>query len=93
MYDSTVWPKQAHIDIFDNERSVQSPYKKIALLTCEGAVHEEPEMTEAIIYRARMLGANAVILMPERLLGQNRFGSVRTIFRGMGIRYEALDNR
>jgi len=37
------------------------PFKVIALLTCEGARDEEAVMTNAIHYRAKLMGADAVI--------------------------------
>src|SRR5438445_1040255 len=71
IYDSTNRLKTSHLDIYDGRpglpalagrsRLPQKPYKEIALLTCEGAPKEEAEMTTAILYRARMLGADAVM--------------------------------
>jgi hypothetical protein len=60
IYDSTSRPKTTHLDVYDTQLP-QRPYKEIALLTCEGEPQEEAAMTTAILYRARMLGADAVM--------------------------------
>jgi hypothetical protein len=60
IYDSTSRPKTSHLDVYDTQLP-QRPYKEIALLTCEGEPQEEAAMTTAILYRARMLGADAVM--------------------------------
>ncbi len=53
-------PKTDHLDVYGSNPP-QRPYKVIALLTCEGAVDQEVVMTAAIYYRARQIGADAVI--------------------------------
>src|SRR5258707_3647873 len=63
MYDGSPRTKSDHFEVFSEIHLVQKPYKEIALLTCDGTVNEESVMTEAIIYRARMLGADAVIIL------------------------------
>jgi hypothetical protein len=60
MYDSTPRPTTDHLDICGSNPP-QRPYKIIALLTCEGAVDQEVVMTRAIYYRARQIGADAVV--------------------------------
>jgi hypothetical protein len=60
IYDPTTRPKTAHLNIYDT-KPPERPYKVIALLTCEGAPKEEAAMTTAIFYRARMMGADAVM--------------------------------
>jgi hypothetical protein len=60
MYDSTVRPKTDHLDVYDM-KPPERPFKIIGLLTCEGAPKEEAAMTTAIFYRARMMGADAVL--------------------------------
>ena|SRR5437762_5722227 len=62
MYDSSPRDKRERINVITDSRTIQRRFKEIALLTCEGALHEEPEMTEANIYRARMLCTDAVII-------------------------------
>jgi hypothetical protein len=60
IYDPTTRPIAAHLDVYDM-KPPERPYKVIALLTCEGAPKEETAMTTAIFYRARMMGADAVM--------------------------------
>lgn len=60
-YDTTPRPAKESIEVL-----VQPPnrkYKVIALLTAEGSYKEEVVMTRAIVYRARQLGADAVLQM------------------------------
>jgi hypothetical protein len=59
-YDSSTRPQKDQLDIYDI-KPPERPYKVIALLTCEGAPKEEAAMTTAIFYRARMIGADAVM--------------------------------
>jgi hypothetical protein len=98
IYDSSPRPKTAQLDVYDTKLP-QRPYKAIALLTCEGAPKEEAVMTTAIFYRARMLGADAVMSEPTSftqegggfILGSNGgFGggtSTRCVFRAIAIVY------
>ena len=60
MYDTAPRPITTHLDICGTN-APQRPYKIIALLTCEGAVNQEVVMTAAIYYRARQIGAEAVM--------------------------------
>jgi hypothetical protein len=60
MYDTTPRPATDHLDVCGSTPP-QRPYKVIALLTCEGAVNQEVVMTRAIYYRARQIGADAVM--------------------------------
>jgi hypothetical protein len=60
MYDTAPRPKTDHLD-FCGPNPPLRPHKIIALLTCEGAVDQEAVMTTAIYYRARQMGADAVI--------------------------------
>src|SRR3954471_2262619 len=58
-YDKTVRPMTTGLEVFVSPPARK--HKVIALITCEGAYHEEVVMTKAIIYKARQLGADAVI--------------------------------
>ncbi|HEY3931043.1 MAG TPA: hypothetical protein VGM58_01595 [Verrucomicrobiae bacterium] len=99
IYDSSPRPKTTHLDVYDTQPP-QRPYKVIALLTCEGAPKEEAAMTTAILYRARMMGADAVMSANTSftqegggfILGANGgFGggtSTRCVFRARAIVYE-----
>lgn len=96
IYDQTTRPKTDHLDIYDT-KPPERPYKVIALLTCEGAPKEEAAMTTAIFYRARMMGADAV-LHAETSFGDNEIGlggrggfgllgGTRCVFRARAIVY------
>jgi hypothetical protein len=99
IYDSSPRSKLDHIGVFDQTQPITKPHKNIALLTCEGAPHEEPEMTEAIIYRARMLGADAVIILPINSYqqggaffgGSGGGGDGRCVFRGEAVVYKTSE--
>lgn len=99
VYDSSPRSKLDHIDVFDQTQPITKPHKNIALLTCEGAAHEEPEMTEAIIYRARMLGADGVIILPINsyqqgdlfIRGSGGGGGGRCVFRGEAVVYRTSE--
>jgi hypothetical protein len=86
MYDTSPRAKSDHMDIFDETRPIQQPHKDVALLTCEGTPREEAEMTEAIIYRARLMGANAIIILPPSRSG---WGD-RRVFRAKAVTYDVL---
>lgn len=58
-YDNTPRPMAANVEVLVNPPDRK--FKVIALITCEGAYHEEVVMTEAILYKARQLGADAVL--------------------------------
>ena len=60
VYDTAPRPKTTHLDVL-GKNLPQRPYKVTALLTCEGGVDQEVVMTTAIYYRARQLGADAVM--------------------------------
>ena len=85
MYDTSPRPKSDHMDIFDETKPIQKPHKDVALLTCEGTPREEAEMTEAIIYRARLMGADAIIILPPSRSG---WGD-RRVFRAKAVSYDA----
>ena len=96
MYDSKPRGRSTSVDVLDLSRGGTEPgrpYKVIAVLTCEGADYEEPEMLSAIKYRARQLGAEAVIIRPP----DNSYGlwtalSKRMVFRGQAIVYADAAN-
>ena len=83
-FDSVLRPKTTHAEVFDDPKSLQKPFKDIALLSCEGKPSEEAPMTQAIIYRARMLGADAIIILPPSRSG---WGD-RRVFRAKAIVYD-----
>ena len=96
MYDTTTRTKTTHLDIYDT-KPPERPYKVIALLTCEGAPKEEVVMTRAIFYRARMLGADAMLSADTSfgdseigLGGHGGFGllgGTRCVFRARAVVY------
>jgi hypothetical protein len=88
-YDASPRPRTKQLDIYDVKRPTKA-FKEIASLTCEGAPDEEAVMTEALLYRARMLGAEGVLIVaPERTVEWTGFGgSGRRVFRCKAIVYE-----
>ena len=94
MYDSESRRPTTHLDIYDSSRpadqtsQVIRAHKVIAKLMCEGAADEEPEMVNAINYRARRIGANGVVILPPDRTGSiwSAFGS-RRMFRANAIVY------
>ena len=88
VYDTTQRSKSDHLDRYEESQTIERPFKEIALLTCEGACKEEVVMTEAIFYRAKNLGADAVVQLQSHS-GMNREGSHRCVFRYKAIAYEA----
>ncbi len=58
-YDSVTRPMTASVEVFETPPARK--HKQIALITCEGAYHEEAVMTKAILFKARQLGADAVV--------------------------------
>lgn len=82
IYDPTPRAATVRLDVYDTQRPSRH-YKEIALLTCEGAPKEEAAMTTAILYRARMLGADAV-MSADTSFSQNGGGFVLTPRGGFG---------
>ena len=89
MYDKTPRPPKEKIEVYD-AKLPGKPYKEIASLTCEGAPREEAVMMEAILYRARHLGADGVIIQPpDRMAEWNGLGiGHRRVFRASAILYD-----
>ena len=83
-YDSSPRGQVERIDIYDETHTISKPHKDIALVTCEGTPSEESPMTEAIIYRAKMIGADAIIILPPSRSG---WGD-RRVFRAKAVVYE-----
>ena len=87
MYDASPRGKSDHVDVYDETHPLLKPHNDIALVTCEGTPSEESPMIEAIIYRARMLGANAVIILPPSRSG---WGD-RRVFRAKAVVYRTSE--
>ena len=83
LYGSTPRPSTTSLDVYD--ASPARPYKEIALLTCDGENSEEGVMTQAILWRARKIGADAVV----RLQPDTRHGGFG-IPNGKIYRYTAI---
>lgn len=62
-YDSIVRQPNPNLVVLD-EAPTDKKFKVIAQMTCEGAYHEEVVMTEAMIYEAKKLGADAMVRLP-----------------------------
>ena len=78
VYEQPKMPPLPKIDIFDETQTIQKSHRRIALLTCHGVAREEVAMTKALIYRARMMGADAVVIVSPN--GRN--------FRAQAVVYE-----
>jgi hypothetical protein len=89
-YDTTTRPATTQLDICGTNAPGR-PYKIIAFLTCEGAVDQEVVMTTAIYYRARQLGADAV-MNAGAIISQNGSGGVIAVGDARGVAYQAIFN-
>ena len=93
MYDSSPRTKSDQIEVFEGTHTPGKPYKEIALLTRDGTPNEELVMTQAIIYRARMMGADAVIIVPQNSyqegIGPFGGGSGRSVYRAKAVVWTA----
>lgn len=91
-YDNAARPMKASMEVL--VRPPDQKFKVIALITCEGAYHEEAVMTKAIIYKARQLGADAVIqlgISNASTGGGSMYGAshgTRSVFRFNAIVFE-----
>jgi hypothetical protein len=91
-YDTTARSMKASIEVFDQPPARK--YKVIALITCEGAYHEEIVMNKAIMYKARQLGADAVIQLGVSSAttgGGTMYGAhhgTRSVFRANAIVFD-----
>ncbi len=67
-YDSTPRPFNPNIQVFSNPAMLQGrPYHVIAELSREGWPNDQPLLMNALIWRAKSLGADGVILLPPLL--------------------------
>jgi hypothetical protein len=92
MYDSTRRAMTPRVELYDDTPPKQN--KVIALITCEGSYREEIVMKEAIIYKARQLGAEAVVWKDfdkATAGGGSMYGfsaGGRRLFRGEAVVFE-----
>jgi len=61
LYSATPRPSTATLEVF--EEPPARPHKEIALITCDGEYGEQTVMIEAILYQARRIGADAVVML------------------------------
>lgn len=91
-YDSVARPMSPTIEVL--EQPPTRKHKTIALITCEGAYHEEVVMTKAIVFKARQLGADAVVRLgaaSARTGGGTIYGAHvggRALYRANAIIFE-----
>ena len=94
-YDITERAPVKRLDVYESPEKVTQPYSVIALLTCEGAAAEEGMMMNAILYRARQIGAQGVIVLPAERPGLTAnllfAGNDRRVFRANAIVYAAAE--
>ena len=92
MYDSTKRPMTRQVELYDSAPEKQN--RVIALITCEGAYHEEIVMKKAIIFKARQLGAQGVVWKdPDKATagGGSAYGGSfggRRLFRAEAVVFE-----
>jgi hypothetical protein len=81
--DSTQRPFSKAIEIFQNPDELHGrAYRKIALLSHEGWPNDETLLVNALIWKAKSLGADGVILMPS-----TRNGYEFNAFAHSGVSY------
>ena len=81
-YESIVRPPAKTIQIFDSPSQIKQPYHVIGLLLRPGKSNDEALILKALIWRARQLGADGVILLGGRSDGGQEgfmFGNGRGI--------------
>ncbi|HEY2329253.1 MAG TPA: hypothetical protein VGI63_05515 [Verrucomicrobiae bacterium] len=90
MYDSSPRTPLKTIDLYDETKPITKPNKQIAFLTCEGTAREEIDMTKGMIEKARLLGADAIVIMSPSLGSdfQMGHGGSRAVFRCKAVVYE-----
>ncbi|MGC9944468.1 MAG: hypothetical protein ABSE48_21800 [Verrucomicrobiota bacterium] len=62
-YDSTPRQPSASVRAFQSPAEVQRPYHVIALLSREGYLRDEGLIVNALVWRAKQMGANGIILL------------------------------
>jgi hypothetical protein len=73
-YDSIQRAPSATIEVFQDASAIGNrPYHVIALLTREGYPNDEGLITSALIWRAKHIGANGIILLNTSGGGQQSF--------------------
>jgi hypothetical protein len=55
---------------FQTADEVKRPYKVIAFMSCEASVGDEGAILKAMLYRSADLGADAIILNPNKISGE-----------------------
>lgn len=90
MYDTTPRSPSKTVDLFDETRPITKANKEIAFLTCEGAAKEEIDMTKGIIEKARLLGADAIVILGANMGSdfQMGHGGSRAVFRAKAVVYQ-----
>ena len=84
--DSTPRPFSQTIEVFQNTEELKTrPYRKIALLSHSGWPNDETLLNNALIWKAKSLGATGVILMPP-----GRIGYQFNLFAHSGVSYNYL---
>ena len=89
MYDTAKRSPSQSVEIYDETKATK-PSKEIALLTCEGAAKEEVDMTKGLIEKARLLGADAIVILPANVGSdfQMGHGGSRAVFRAKAVVYQ-----
>ena len=64
-YTSSPHSRLTTIEVFDNSSQVTRPYHRLARLSRGGHRSDKGRITNALIWRARQMGADAIILEPN----------------------------
>lgn len=78
VFDATPRAATSSVDVFDETTKVTRPYKIIAQLGRNAKPTDSSLIINAIAWRARQMGADAIILLPAQSTGwkvNNRWGN------------------
>lgn len=66
LYDASPRTPSTRLDVFQVGEKPSRPFHVLALLTAEGAAHEEADCVQGMIIRSRKLGADGLVMLePE----------------------------
>jgi hypothetical protein len=83
IYDKTPRPRTASVEMFDAPPARAN--KVIAFVTCSGDIRQEVLMKKSICYKARQLGADAVVFLPTDVAGGRRSARANAIVFEPGL--------
>jgi hypothetical protein len=63
LYDTAARAVTTRLDVFQPGEKPSRPFHVIALLTAEGAAHDEAECVQGMVIRARQIGADGLAIL------------------------------